>query len=208
MVEEYRVLFDIYEISNLGNYRRRLPNGGYRQIKGCIGSHGYRYFRLYRNGKRKNYLFHQMVMKAFIGDYPPDKPHIDHIDRNPLNNRLENLRYVTAQENLRNTAVFRNDIKEEGRDRVNAINRDNCRRRREAKTYYCALCEIACVAPSNLNIHNNGYRHKLKERYKVQMDLAGVPWTLENYKKCRERYNDYCGKVKKNPNRKKPLVCI
>lgn len=40
MEEEYKTCFENYEISNLGNVRRKLKNGEYRNIKGSILNRG------------------------------------------------------------------------------------------------------------------------------------------------------------------------
>jgi len=42
-----------------------------------------------------------IYMHRFIMDCPPDKE-IDHIDRTTLDNRRENLRVVSKQENMKN----------------------------------------------------------------------------------------------------------
>ena len=44
------------------------------------------------------------MQKHFLPN-PDDLPEIDHIDRNPLNNALENLRWVSRSENCRNRTV-------------------------------------------------------------------------------------------------------
>lgn len=128
--EEYRMCFDAYEVSNLGNVRRKLLCGEYIPIQGSILNigRGYKYFQLQREGKRTNHLFHHLVAKAFIGDRP-DGLVIDHIDRNPLNNRLDNLRYCTQRENMHNTCRYRSDITETDKKlRHNILERERLRR--------------------------------------------------------------------------------
>ena len=44
---------------------------------------------------------HRMVAELFIPN-PENKPFVDHIDTNPLNNHVTNLRWVTPYENLNN----------------------------------------------------------------------------------------------------------
>ena len=49
-------------------------------------------------GKRTTHLIHRLVAQAFIPN-PENKPQINHIDGNPLNNHISNLEWVTNQEN-------------------------------------------------------------------------------------------------------------
>ena len=52
----------------------------------------------------RKYYLHRILAKHFIPN-PDDLPQVDHIDRNPLNNSIENLRWVSASENNRNRTV-------------------------------------------------------------------------------------------------------
>ncbi len=52
------------------------------------------------DGKRTTKSLHEIVAVAFLG--PRNNRSIDHIDQNPGNNSLDNLRYVTETENLIN----------------------------------------------------------------------------------------------------------
>ena len=199
MAEEFRVCFENVEISNLGNCRRKLHNGNYIMLKGSILKQGggYRYLQLKRNGKKKNYLFHRWVAKCFIGEQPEDKPYVDHINRNPLDNRVENLRWVSPKENSRNTGIFRVDIEAEGAERHRLLGISTRNNTLEQKKYYCVLCDTNTQCPSHLEAHKNGYRHKLKERTKKEMEDKNIVWSPENYIKFKSIKYD----MKRRPHR-------
>lgn len=85
-----------YEISLEGIVRRIST----KQLKKPYIIHnGYLAIQLNINGKRKGYLVHRLLGKYFIPN-PENKPFINHIDSNRLNNSLENLEWCTHQENV------------------------------------------------------------------------------------------------------------
>lgn len=87
----------LYEISNLGIVRNKR-----KQIRKLTkDKYGYMRLSLCKNGKHKGYTLHRLLMDAFVENID-NKPQIDHIDGNKLNNSLSNLRYVTQKENLNN----------------------------------------------------------------------------------------------------------
>jgi len=110
-MEEFKNCVYDYEISNFGNVRRKLLNGNYKYVNGSINNRGYKYFQVMREKKRINFLYHQLIAKCFIGDRP-DGLVVDHIDRNKLNNNIENLRYITQNENMKNTDNYVSEIQE------------------------------------------------------------------------------------------------
>ena len=57
--------------------------------------------RLMVNIRGKGYFVHRLIWKLVYGRDPFGQ--IDHINRDPLDNRLRNLRIVTPSENSRNT---------------------------------------------------------------------------------------------------------
>jgi hypothetical protein len=70
---------------------------------GCIKSHGYRGVRI--NGKL--YRAHRIIWAMHTGQWPEDE--LDHINGDRLDNRLENLRPVSCQENMRNAKRYCNN---------------------------------------------------------------------------------------------------
>ena len=61
-----------------------------------------RYLRvqlIYQDGTVKKELVHRLVAKAFIPN-PENKPDVNHIDGNKLNNHVSNLEWVTKSENM------------------------------------------------------------------------------------------------------------
>ena len=81
----------------------------------CTNRDGYRKIKI----NRKTRLIHQLVMEHF-GPPKPDKNYqIDHINRDKLDNRIENLRWVTCRENC-NNRTSSNPIGERSIDFPNA----------------------------------------------------------------------------------------
>lgn len=90
-----------YEVSNLGAVRSLPRNGtvpNVRVLKPVFDSDGYVFYCLMADDIRKNKKAHRLVAEAFIPN-PDGKPHINHIDNNRVNNRRDNLEWVTSQEN-------------------------------------------------------------------------------------------------------------
>lgn len=86
----------IYQVSNFGNVRRvKMLKQYYDESK------GYNVVCLSKNGNSKVVKVHQLVAKAFIPN-PDNKSCIDHINTDRTDNRVENLRWVTQEENRNN----------------------------------------------------------------------------------------------------------
>lgn len=73
-----------------------------RIVIGRGNDKGYVKYRLTDKNKKVKQLFaHKLVAEAFIPN-PENKPQVDHIDADSLNNKVSNLRWVTPSENNSN----------------------------------------------------------------------------------------------------------
>lgn len=71
---------------------------------------GYR--AIYFQGK--NYAEHRLAWYFYYGKFPDTKNHIDHINHNKEDNRIDNLREVTPAENSKNRPRFVSRLDEAG----------------------------------------------------------------------------------------------
>lgn len=105
---------DYYEISNLGRVRRKegyvnvdecISPSGFRRVKQRIlkldlKKNGYLQVNLHANNKSKQVSVHKLVAIAFIeNDDPENKTQVNHKNCNKQDNRVENLEWVTPEEN-------------------------------------------------------------------------------------------------------------
>lgn len=90
--------FPDYEVSNLGrvcSFKGRYP----KILKPRKDRGGYLCVTLYTGEKRVTKKVHRLVAEAFIPN-PENKPEVNHIDEDKLNNVVDNLEWVTHRENM------------------------------------------------------------------------------------------------------------
>lgn len=89
-----------YEVSNMGriksNYTNNILKIDYRNK-----------VQLSEKGKTKGFYIHRLVIMGFNKENPENKEEVDHIDSNPKNNKLENLRWANRKEQMNNTETIK-----------------------------------------------------------------------------------------------------
>lgn len=91
-----------YVCSNYSRIKTLPRNGvkrGGRILKPSLKDDGYYSVLLQDHGKHFYRRVNRIIAQAFIPN-PENKPIADHKDNNPLNNRLDNLQWLTEQENV------------------------------------------------------------------------------------------------------------
>ena len=92
----------LYKINILGDVMR---NGIVR--KPYVSNRGYKRVCLSKDGKKKKYLIHRLIMLHFVPN-PSNLECVDHINRIKHDNRIENLRWVSKRDNIINANRIEN----------------------------------------------------------------------------------------------------
>lgn len=95
--------FENYYVSSFGRIKSKQKYHGtnYRILNPSKDHYGYLVLFLIKDKKQYHKKVHRLVANEFIPN-PENKPCIDHINTIKTDNRVENLRWVTHKENMRN----------------------------------------------------------------------------------------------------------
>ena len=84
-------------------------------MKPQLCHNGYLWVSLRKEKVSHKGRIHRLLGLEYI-ENPNNLPQIDHIDRNKLNNALDNLRWVTHTDNMRNKANYKDNLTEEQKE--------------------------------------------------------------------------------------------
>ena len=201
-----------YSVSDTGLIRNNKT--GKYLISWC-NKMGYAYVGLCVNGYEKSYRVHRLVAKAFIRN-PKKKLEVNHINGVKLDNNVENLEWVTTQENilhsykqgLHSITGRRTKLTEEEKIKIANLLREN------KKSISCIATEVGVSRRSVSKLYNKGCFIDSKGNkydfsgytYKTQFGLCGekncmVKHTAEQIKKVCELLEE-CKYTKKEISEK------
>lgn len=98
--EFFETSYKNYYVSKSGKLLSSTRLGVIVKDKFFIDPHGYaRPAIMVEKGKQRRVFMHSIMMRTFVGECPKGFC-VDHIDKNKLNNNINNLRYLSVKENL------------------------------------------------------------------------------------------------------------
>ena len=92
-IKGYEGIYAITEDGQVWSYKRQIFLKPY-------GQNGYLLVTLFKDGNSKNYRIHRLVAGAYLPN-PNNYPEVHHINPIRTDNRIENLAWVSKEDNLR-----------------------------------------------------------------------------------------------------------
>ena len=159
-MEQWKPINHKFEISSCGNVR----NINTKQFIKYQLRDGYPRIRLSKTDDIKTIVIHREVAKAFILN-PLNKPQVNHIDGNKLNNNIENLEWVTNKENIRHAHKSGLTKPSIGKNKPRLI------LNLETGIYYNSLIQAAKTVT---HLSYPGIQHQMNGRVKITTNLKYV----------------------------------
>lgn len=141
-------------------------------LKGSIDSDGYNVIKF----EKKLYKRHRLVALKFIPN-PNNLPHVNHINGNKLDNRVENLEWISAKNNIhhawKNNLATNNHLKR----KVKQIDPTTNQVIKIYESYREASIETG-ISETNISAVCRGY--KPKNRPQARQTAGGYKWETCN----------------------------
>jgi hypothetical protein len=170
--------FPNYEVSIFGNIKNKTSG---KLLKPSLNSSGYYRCTLINNLKKKTITIHRIVSQIFLPN-PENKPTVNHIDRNKINNNLKNLEWATyIEQNLhksKSTKIRRHALK---------VTRISCETNNVLEMYNSLKEAAEWVINSGLSkIKNNNFKSVMSKisaviNNKIHCNTSfGYKWSIYN----------------------------
>lgn len=88
-----------YSVSDHGRVASR-KRGGWRLMTLSVSNVGYQSISIFRHGEERRRCVHALVAEAFLGEKPTPKHQVNHKNGVKVDNRADNLEWVTVRENV------------------------------------------------------------------------------------------------------------
>lgn len=109
---------ELYEVSNLGRIRNKKTK---KIKKQRLGNIDYKTVALSKKGKTYIKTVHRLVLNSFVGTNDKSLT-VNHKDHNKLNNNLDNLEYMTHEENIQDawkSGIYDSRVKKQKENMIN-----------------------------------------------------------------------------------------
>jgi len=143
-----------YEVSNKGRVRSLSTyRSGYfhKMMSQYVQNKGYCYVTLRNKERKQGFAVHRLVLEAFVGPCPKGKQ-VAHWNGDPGDNRVENLRWATAKENIKDRARHGRTAKGEksGSSKLDRKAVKTIKRLKDSGLSACEIAHLACVNYSTI----------------------------------------------------------
>lgn len=160
--------FPSYEVNKNGEIRNGTTK---KLVQQKNNKNGYHSINIRKNGKQTFVGVHRLVAETFLHN-PLNLEHVDHLDHNPLNNQLSNLKWKSVSDNMFNRRYNGDlDALPENCTKINSINNNKFE-----SLYYLNKTFYYQYSKSTIRPYN--YKPKNKT-----WDINKIKFTLDEFLK-------------------------